>query len=171
MMKNRAKFQQNGSCGYILKPKYMLDQEIQYNTLTVNSSKKQTRFILQLISGDYLPCDKKEVSSRVSITIHGHKLDNAKWNSKTISTGGLNPVWNERTVFDIFYPELAIIEFNVMSVDDFSGTENNLGYFMISLPMIRKGYRRIILENIEGKQLTPAGLFVHCQFEELETVK
>ena len=67
----------------------------------------------------------------------------------------------------MFYPELTIVEFKVNSVDEFSGAEKTLGYFMIAFPMIRKGYRRLILESMEGKKLTPSALFVHCKIEEL----
>ena len=145
----------------------MWDPEVQYSTFSVNSFKKKTRFILKLISGDHLPCDSKESLLKVSISIHGHKLDNSEWSSKTLSSGGFNLLWNETAVFDMFYPELTIVEFKVNSVDEFSGAEKTLGYFMISFPMIRKGYRRLILESMEGKKLTPSALFVHCKIEGL----
>ena len=41
------------------------------------------------------------------------------------------------------------------------GQDDHLGSYMIAMPLMRKGYRNVFLENYDGKRLTPAGLFVH----------
>jgi len=46
--------------------------------------------------------------------------------------------------------------------------DDHLGSYMISYPLLRKGYRNIPLENYEGTRLTPAGLFVHIKIEDIK---
>jgi len=58
------------------------------------------------------------------------------------------------------YPELAFIEFKVMS-GDYSKTDDHLGSFVASFVSIKSGYRHVHLENYSGIKLTPASLFIH----------
>lgn len=46
------------------------------------------------------------------------------------------------------------------------GLDDHLGSFAIAVPLMRKGYRNITLQNYEGRRLTPANLFVHISFLE-----
>ena len=46
------------------------------------------------------------------------------------------------------------------------GQDDHLGSYAIAVPMMRKGYRNITLQNYEGKRLTPANLFVHIKMED-----
>jgi hypothetical protein len=41
------------------------------------------------------------------------------------------------------------------------GLDDHLGSFAIAVPLMRKGYRNITLQNYGGRRLTPASLFVH----------
>ena len=44
--------------------------------------------------------------------------------------------------------------------------DDHLGSFALAVPLVRRGYRNIILENYEGRRLTPANLFVHFDMVE-----
>merc|ERR1719373_824298 len=92
----------------------------------------------------------------VKISVHGHPADRSRWVSSVIPRNGFNPLWQETAQFEITYPELAMLEFKVKS-----RTETHLGSHMISLNMVRRGYRHVSLESYDGTRLTPASLFVH----------
>jgi len=47
------------------------------------------------------------------------------------------------------------------------GQDDHLGSFTIAIPMMRRGYRNITLQNYDGKRLTPANLFVHINTEDI----
>ena len=174
-MINRAKFLQNGSCGFVLKPEIC--------TLATASKRETLELTIRLISGYHLPNARQSeniIEPYVKIRIHVHPNDSNAWCSQTVPKNGFNPIWNEETRFKISNPEHAIVEFKVilLTISIFQGKEYNnetfqvksrakvgeddyLGSYFIALSLIRKGYRNISLENYDGKRLTPAGLFVH----------
>jgi len=175
-MYNRAKFLQNGNCGYVLKPRFMSDA----STYSLSSSdwlsrlpgRKEVVLSIRLISGQHLPSfpDRQAgeiIQPLVKIRVLGHPCDADSWQSNAVPNNGFNPTWCEEASFTIRVPELAIIEFRLKSRGKtVGGAEDHLGSFFIALPLIRKGYRNITLQNYEGRRLTPANLFVHFAFEE-----
>jgi len=183
---NRAKFQQNGSCGYVLKPAFMEDTETYSfsdsgDRLANIQDRKAVRVSIKLISGQHLPntSDRQAdeiIQPYVKIRVVGHPCDTFEWCSSVVPRNGFNPRWDEVTQFTVKVPELAILEFKVKSKARIvggasTGIDDHLGSFAIALPMIRKGYRNIGLQNYEGRRLTPANLFVHINLEEMEIVK
>ena len=110
-MINRAKFLQNGSSGYILKP-----------PISCHSSSNKNVSIdltIRLISGHHLPNSRQSeniIEPYVKIRIHGHPNDSNEsnvWCSQTVPRNGFNPIWDEETKFKISHPEHAIVEFKV----------------------------------------------------------
>ena len=92
MHANRGKFRENGCCGYIIKPSYMLSQ--------APHSGRGLRILLTILSGHQLPkpgaATKGEViDPYVSIALHGLPEDEAELRTKTINDNGFNPSWNE----------------------------------------------------------------------------
>jgi len=172
-MYNRAKFLQNGNCGYLLKPKFMSDA----STYSISSSdwlsrlpgRKEVVLTIRLISGQHLPSSPDRqageiIQPLVKIRVLGHPCDADSWQSNPVPNNGFNPTWSEEASFTIRVPELAIIEFRLKSRG--KTVENHLGSFFIAFPLIRKGYRNITLQNYEGRRLTPANLFVHIAFRD-----
>ena len=168
MMMNRAKFLQNGNCGYILKPKFMMEADTKYNLgVPVEAPRKITHLTLKLISGSHLPISQDVDAAQIFVSIRclGHPEDDDQvWSSSSGTRTGLFIKWSEESVFNISYPELAFIEFAVKTRDTL-GAEVVHGVYMISAPLIRKGFRTISLENKEGRKLSPSSLLVHCKIE------
>jgi len=164
---NRAKFQQNGGCGYVLKPKHLRENV----TNPLVSSNKAVKLSVKLISGQHLPnvSDRQAgeiIEPYVRIRIVGHPEDTGDWESSSVPRNGFNPIWNEQTTFDIKVPELALVEFKVKSKAKLVGnTDDHLGSFCIPLSLLKQGYRNITLEDYEGKRLTPANLFIFTQIQ------
>ena len=120
---------------------------------------------IRLISGDNLLGKKQtDIEPFVKIKIHGHSTDNGKWCSKTSQNNALYSAWNDdEAEFNIKYPENAIIQFKVIKSKMKVG-EKALGSYFIALSMVQKGYRRIELENSDGRK-TKAGLLVKISIE------
>jgi len=175
-MYNRAKFLQNGKCGYVLKPIFMQDASTYSLTSTDWLSRipgrKETVLTIRLISGQHLPSSPDRqagdiIQPLVKIRVFGHPCDSASWQSSAVENNGFNPTWNEQADFTIRVPELAILEFKLKSKGKaVGGAENHLGSFFIAFPLLRKGFRNITLQNYEGRRLTPANLFVHISTKE-----
>merc|ERR1719219_1364173 len=169
---NRAKFLQNGKCGYILKPEFMAAND--YNLGEETEDKKAVTLLsLRLISGQHLPnaSDRQAgdiIEPYVKIKIHGHPVDTAVWVSSVVPRNGFNPLWEETAEFEITYPELALLEFKVKSrAKVVGGQEAGLGGHLISLALVRSGYRHVQLQTIEGVRLTPACLFLRINRQQL----
>ena len=110
-MINRAKFLQNGSCGFVLKPEIC-------NTAAASKG-EAFELTIRLISGYHLPNARQSeniIEPYVKIRIHGHPNDSHEsnvWCSQTVPRNGFNPIWDEETKFKISHPEHAIVEFKV----------------------------------------------------------
>jgi len=164
---NRAKFLQNGNCGYVLKPDFMTGDGYQ----EPNLEEKALRLTIHLISGQHLPNasereSKQIIEPYVKMSMYGHPTDQKTWESSVVHKNGLNPVWDEKVQFTVGLEDLAILEFKVMNKVvvgkvDIENLDDTLGSYAIAVPMMKEGYRNILLESYDGRRLTPANLFVH----------
>ena len=143
---------------------------------------------IKLVSGYHLPNATNRpagdiIEPYVKMRVHGHPSDTYEWTSATVPRNGFNPLWNEVATFKLSYPEYTLIEFKVTNAKlslkcsmqilqvksktkIVGGQDDHLGSYIIALPLMRKGYRNISLENYDGQRLTPAGLFVHITMKE-----
>ncbi|CAL1281932.1 unnamed protein product [Larinioides sclopetarius] len=162
---NEAKFSQNGKCGYVLKPKYLIDK-VPYDPSKSPQPDRQLHVTIKVISAQFLPKpnraeDGEVVDPYVSVKVYGHPLDAQKKKTKFISNNGFNPMWNQTLKFVINAPEEAIFNFRVK---DENVTSNQLiGQFALPCSSMCEGYRHIHLEDQRGQRLERATLFVHVQ--------
>jgi len=89
---NYGKFLENGGCGYVTKPSYMLDTKF--------SPSPAERFTIHIISGQQLPKPGGNqkgdiIDPFVMVHLNGNPLDTVHFRTKTVSDNGFNPVWNE----------------------------------------------------------------------------
>ena len=94
---NHGQFKQNGACGYVLKPAYMLYSSP--GTPPVNPT-SPIRLTVHVLSGQQLPKagGKKAgeiIDPFITLSIHGVKGDTKNVSTKVIDNNGFNPVWNE----------------------------------------------------------------------------
>ena len=133
---------------------------------------------LHLISGQHLPNSSEREAGQiieplVKINLNGHPIDEKQWGSSVVHKNSLNPIWDEKIEFTIAFEEIAILDFKVMQKVvvgkvDIENLDNHLGSYAIAVPMIKEGYRNILLENYDGRRLTPANLFVYDERESIQ---
>ena len=156
---NLGLFRRNGSCGYVLKPAFLLDRAApRMPPMTIE---------LMVLSGQNFPrtfglFKSPTVCPFVNIRVDDeHDVTNAQ--TSTICRNGLNPVWADSFTFNIKCPELALITFTVCDSDLFNIGHDVLGVFALPIQSIAPGYRHIPLANSHGDFLPGSSIFVKCQ--------
>ncbi|XP_060104021.1 1-phosphatidylinositol 4,5-bisphosphate phosphodiesterase delta-1 [Heteronotia binoei] len=162
----QGRFQENGFCGYVLKPDFLQDQNSKFNPKSITGGPWRTRKKLRVkvISGQQLPKVNKGKNSivdpRVIVEIFGVQRDNDKKQTRVIDNNGFNPNWNETFEFDVDVPELALVRFMVEDFD--TSTKNDfIGQFTAPFGSLKQGYRHIHLLTKNGDPYPSATLFVH----------
>ena len=169
---NRAKFSDNGGCGYVLKPEFLLQPDPDYSPLTANAMGREGRTMwVTILSGQHIPrpdgsLEGEVIDPYVKVRIRGHPDEVVnKQKTDPVKNNGFNPVWNQKFEFHIKLPSLAFLEFRVKDHSK-SGSDKDIGAFCCPLNLIQPGYRRVSLKNYSGRDLSPASLMVHIQFED-----
>ena len=160
---NEALFNDNGNCGYVLKPDILLDPKLGFNPLNTSTMKNKRILEIKIISGQNLPRARdlvKDITDPyVKVSIFGVPSDCYEKKTKSIKDNGVNPIWNHDFKFLINCPELAIVRFTVR--DDDVGKDQLIGNFAIRLLSMKSGYRHVRLKNKESK----GTLFVGIKIE------
>jgi hypothetical protein len=147
-----GKFLDNGSCGYILKPNYLIDiQKSSFNPfdyLTKPSKISKDiieypqRLILTIISAQFLSRSSETTDDipdpYVVISTHGISCDQQIHKTKFIEDNGFNPIWNETFIFNICFPQMCLIRFDVYDYDVFS-RDDRLAYFCLPMTTMQTG--------------------------------
>ncbi|XP_059811761.1 1-phosphatidylinositol 4,5-bisphosphate phosphodiesterase delta-3-like [Hypanus sabinus] len=170
---NKGKFRQNGRSGYILKPSFMRNRNIQFDPSRPmeGSGLNRKQLIIDVITAQQLPKvnkDKKNsiVDPLVRVEVHGVPEDNATKKTRHIENNGFNPVWNEALRFTINVPELALIRFLVEDYDS-SSSNDFIGQFTLPFTSMKEGYRHIHLLARDSAPLSPATLFVRVRIRSM----
>ena len=141
MALNEAFFNDNGRCGYVLKPKFLLDPSLGFNPLDTKTMHNKKLLEVKIISGQMLPRNDeliKDISDPyVKVSIYGVPADVQDKKTKSIKNNGFNPIWNEDFSFVVNCPELAIVKFAVKD-DDF-GKDDYIGYYTVKFERLREG--------------------------------
>lgn len=155
MQLNTALFNDNGNCGFVLKPDILRFPTHYFDPSNLNTMMNKKILQIKVISAQNLPKADQSFSnditdSYVIIQTYGVKSDISEQRTKTISDNGFNPIWNEDFRFDINCPELAFVKFKVMDKDTASN-DDLIGYYAIRFQNIRCGYRHVKLINKQSK--------------------
>ncbi|UJR09704.1 hypothetical protein I4U23_013933 [Adineta vaga] len=164
-----GKFLDNGGCGYILKPNYLLDaQDTEFNPwdIEMNFDYPQT-LTITIISGQFLPRSNLKSSDIpdpfVRLSTHGMHCDEYVRKTKVVNNNGFNPVWNENFQFRIKFPQMCLIYFSIMDYDVLTNNDR-LAYFCSPITMIQEGYRHIHLRANNNDQIHST-LFIHVNIQ------
>jgi hypothetical protein len=116
MAAHRAKFEDNGGCGYLLKPPFLRNSEI-WSPLVlpgaaVEGSEGPYFVQIRVISARGLP-HPDMIDPFVQIKMHGVPVDTVTTKTRTLHKGGFHPNWSESFHFAITVPELVMIQFSV----------------------------------------------------------
>ncbi|KAG8446963.1 hypothetical protein GDO86_014415 [Hymenochirus boettgeri] len=164
---NRGRFQDNGLCGYVLKPEFLRKEDGYFNPDSPDNISKI--LYVKIISAQQLPKLNKEkpnsiVDPFVRVEIHsvGKKKEQE---TKYILNNGFNPHWNELLMLEVPIPELALVRF---VVEDYDKTSSNdfVGQCTLPFTSMKQGYRHVHLLSKDGASLSPATLFVQIRIED-----
>nr|XP_060638622.1 1-phosphatidylinositol 4,5-bisphosphate phosphodiesterase delta-1 isoform X2 [Anolis sagrei ordinatus] len=163
---HQGRFQDNGFCGYVLKPEFLRDPHSEFNPKAITKGPWWTpkKLKVKVISGQQLPKVNKSKNSivdpRVIVEIHGVQKDYDKKQTKVIDNNGFKPTWDETFEFKVNVPQLALVRFMVEDFD--TATKNDfMGQFTAPFLSLKRGYRHIHLLTKNGDQYSSATLFVH----------
>ncbi|KAG8188386.1 hypothetical protein JTE90_019290 [Oedothorax gibbosus] len=159
-------FQQNGYCGYTLKPSFLRDPLCLYSGCSSKDplpGVEPTILNLKIISAQQLPQPKgasakaSSIDPYVVVQIFGMELDCAE--ARTRTHEGHSPVFDESFEFTVTVPELAMLRIAVLD-DEFIG-DDFIGQYTVPLSCLRRGYRHLRLLSNNGDPLYNTTLFVY----------
>ncbi|XP_029379490.1 1-phosphatidylinositol 4,5-bisphosphate phosphodiesterase zeta-1-like [Echeneis naucrates] len=158
---NGGRFQDNGGCGYILKPAVLMSSQSSFDPGSSHHKPKPTHLLLKVISGSNLPIPRsgKALDPFVRVEIYGIASDTHKKSTQTIKNNSLSPHWDADMTFNISVPELSLIRFCVRDQTGLLSSEF-VGQYTLPFTSLKKGYRWVPLLSRNGCSLDPASLFV-----------
>ncbi|XP_031818853.1 1-phosphatidylinositol 4,5-bisphosphate phosphodiesterase eta-2 isoform X2 [Sarcophilus harrisii] len=165
---NRAKFNANGNCGYVLKPQCMCQGIFNPNSEDPLPGQLKKQLILRIISGQQLPKprdsmlgDRGEIIDPfVEVEIIGLPVDCNKEQTRVVDDNGFNPMWEETLVFTVHMPEIALVRFLVWDHDPIG--RDFIGQRTLAFNSMMPGYRHVYLEGMEE-----ASIFVHVAINDI----
>uniref|UniRef100_A0A3Q0SVB9 Phosphoinositide phospholipase C n=1 Tax=Amphilophus citrinellus TaxID=61819 RepID=A0A3Q0SVB9_AMPCI len=162
---NDGLFQDNGGCGYVLKPAVLMSSQMSFDPSSSRHNLKSTSLMLKVISGSTLPLPKsgKALDPFVRVEIHGIASDTCRKSTHTVKNNSLSPHWDTDMAFKIRLPELCLIRFCVRDQTGFLSSEF-VGQYTLPFNSLKKGYRWVPLQSKDGFSLDPASLFVYIWY-------
>uniref|UniRef100_A0A4W5QC30 Phosphoinositide phospholipase C n=1 Tax=Hucho hucho TaxID=62062 RepID=A0A4W5QC30_9TELE len=160
---NNGRFQDNGGCGYVLKPFFLRANQWGFNPNkgnTLTAPVPVSVSCVKVISGSNLPVPRsgKALDPFVRVEIHSIHSDSCRRHTDTVRHNSLSPRWDSAMNFTISVPDLSLIRFTVR--DQTGLTSEFIGQYTIPLTSMKKGYRWVPLLSREGYSLDPASLFI-----------
>lgn len=162
-------FSDNGGCGYLLKPSFLLSENSSFDPKG-KSHKNGKHVQIHIISGQHLPKEKNDIDDTdivdpyIEISTFGIKCDKTKHRTPSVRNNGLNPIWNHKINLNMYCPELCLIKFEVRDEDRY-GRSTFLGQACFPLTAIQRGYRHIKLKAKNGDYIHGT-LFVHIKIDD-----
>uniref|UniRef100_A0A3P8RR27 Phosphoinositide phospholipase C n=1 Tax=Amphiprion percula TaxID=161767 RepID=A0A3P8RR27_AMPPE len=137
---NDGRFQDNGGCGYVLKPVVLTSSQRSFDPSCSQHSLKPTHLLLKVISGSNLPVPRsgKALDPFVRVETHGIACDSHRRCTSTVKNNSLGPYWDADMNFSISVPELCLIRF---CVKDQTGllTSEFVGQYTVPFTSLKKG--------------------------------
>uniref|UniRef100_A0A3Q2T1F1 Phosphoinositide phospholipase C n=1 Tax=Fundulus heteroclitus TaxID=8078 RepID=A0A3Q2T1F1_FUNHE len=137
---NNGRFQDNGGCGYVLKPEVLMSRERSFDPSSSQHRLKPTQLLLKVISGSNLPLPKsgKALDPFVRVEIHGIPSDSRCKNTQTVKNNSLSPHWDADMNFSISVPELCLVRFCVRDQTSLFRSEF-VGQYTLPFTSLKKG--------------------------------
>ena len=165
MQFNEGRFEDNGQCGYVLKPAYMRLDGFTFNPKGPYPMEWKRKLKVTVVSGYQLPKKKGDKAKSildpyVQIDVRGVPIDYRSQQTTHIHNNGFHPVWNQSFDFDITVPELALVQFRVMDHEGF-GSNVLVAQYCLPFNCLQNGYRTVHLKSKYGEPIWGASLLVH----------
>ena len=175
MHHNMGMFRNNGKCGYVLKPNYLLPSGMN----DMNAKSSAILLTVTVISASSLPNPAQNgeildsilsprdiIDPFVQLTVTGALADHEQHKTRVIDNNGFNPIWNETKTFKITNPDVAILTIEVFDSD--LTTSEFIAFSSAPVSCIRQGLRCCQLTDANGKRegdFQYASLLVHIKIE------
>ncbi|EAR92413.2 phosphatidylinositol-specific phospholipase C, X domain protein (macronuclear) [Tetrahymena thermophila SB210] len=166
-------FKQNASCGYVLKPPWLLSSTAKTSNqyFEKEASKPKIWLKVEIISAQSLriPGDEEKIfSPYISIRLIGTALDiqaneNLFVSNQVKNNSCYNPQFENCIAdFTVYIPELAFVIFQVY---DNPECQDRFAQYAIPVSCIRKGFRTIPLLDSQLNPIPNSFLFAHISIE------
>ena len=149
-----GKFLDNGGCGYVRKPDYLIHAEhTAFNPWDPSNAQLAPRetLIITVVSAQFLSPPNSKTSDipdpYVHISIHGLPCDTKTRQTRTIDNNGLNPTWNETFDFPIRFPEMSLVHFTVYDHDVLT-SDDRIAFFCLPVTLLRPGKVSPVIEHL-----------------------
>ena len=140
---NHGKFEENGGCGYLLKPRFLrtngrlgsgrgrggagggkagngaTDQSRGAFSITRGPFPNRMKLVVTVLSGNQLPVPTLSGASNETLDLYvtcdltGIPADVRRCRTAVVRDNRLNPIWNETFTFHVTCPELALLHLTV----------------------------------------------------------
>eukprot|EP01060_Flectonema_neradi_P012169 TRINITY_DN19054_c0_g1_i2.p1 TRINITY_DN19054_c0_g1~~TRINITY_DN19054_c0_g1_i2.p1 ORF type:complete len:981 (+),score=155.62 TRINITY_DN19054_c0_g1_i2:212-3154(+) len=153
---NQAKFEDNGSCGYVLKPPWLRDIAKTF------SDTGTTTIQIKVIKGGNFPRSKRTIDPYVEAMISSVPGDDTSKNpvrTVTVYSNGFNPTWNEILTLQTKVPEIAILTLRVVNKRD----DTFVAETSVPIPCLRAGIRSCPLRDAHSR--TIRGSYLLCDIK------
>jgi len=167
---NHGKYQDNGGCGFILKPEFLRKPDPDYYPAAPRKLAKT--LMLTVVGAFQLPKKAgiaKEESTKGSVTnpyvivkINGVPKDDFSSKTGTVKNNGFNPQWKKEFKIPLTIPELAHILFVVKN--DVIGSDEFIGQFSMQVSNIRPGIHVVPLKDAHCLVYEKAALIVAARW-------
>uniref|UniRef100_H2V313 Phosphoinositide phospholipase C n=1 Tax=Takifugu rubripes TaxID=31033 RepID=H2V313_TAKRU len=137
---NDGRFQDNGGCGYILKPAVLMSTQGDFDPGRSRRSFRAKHLLLKVISGSNLPLSRsrKTLDPFVRVEIHGIPFDSCRKSTHAVKNNSLSPCWDAHMNFKIRTPELCLIRFCVRDQTGILSSEF-VGQYTLPFTSLKKG--------------------------------
>ncbi|XP_055373041.1 1-phosphatidylinositol 4,5-bisphosphate phosphodiesterase gamma-1 [Condylostylus longicornis] len=166
MQLNQAKFRDNGSCGYILKPNFMFNSIFDPNDPSTLIGVPEKIITIRIIAARHLCRSGKNIPNNplVAIEVLGASFDTGIKHKTRVLDNGFNPFWNETCEFTVRNPYFALLRFEVQDEDMFA-ERHFVAQGTFPVQCLLTGYRSIPLRNKFNEELELSSLLVHISIK------
>lgn len=138
-----GRFRQNGSCGYALKPQYLIKE-----TSSSSREGKQTWYFTVLSAYNLPRIGRKIIRPCVRVSLYAGSTTETRilYKTRPANQNGLNPFWegNNAYTFEVENPSIAMVSFSVWDKHD-DKAEVFVAGAALPVSCLREGYRSVVL--------------------------
>jgi len=151
---NDGRFRVNGSCGYVLKPEFMIQRKGgDLSRMNKDPDNMPYTWKIKILSGYNLTKPRQKatvgpINPRVRVTLYDGGLSAPYVHlTKTVKKDGFNPIWNEKdgATFEVMEPSSAILLFSLWDYNEALENEDFIAAAAMPISCMRLGYRSVPL--------------------------
>jgi hypothetical protein len=170
MRYHNIRFEENGNCGYILKPDFLCRS----SSISFDPTAELTptyELTVEVISAEMLPKPQEletgsVIDPYVVVEMVGVERDEKSFKTKTVWNNGLHPTWHQSFTFQIHCFQLACLR---LAVYDKETVAKNIFVCENYIPLkaLRTGYRSVAMRQDSIQIIDCCHLLVRVELKEL----